>query len=115
MSKRLHLTLLSFIILLSTAQAQDHFLASGSRTPDDLYKDYKFPEAIEAYKSQLDKGKNERHAIQRIADSYRRTGQYAASEEWYAKLVQFQDIDPENYFYYAKALSTNKKYDQAAE
>lgn len=53
--------------------------------------------------------------VQRITDSYRRTGQYDASEEWYARVVQFQDIDPVNYYYYAKALSTNKKHEQAAE
>jgi hypothetical protein len=59
--------------LFSSAQliGQDHFFASKGRTPEDLYEDYKFPQAIDAYKSQLDRGiGDERLAIQRIADSY---------------------------------------------
>lgn len=96
--------------------AQDHFLASRMKNGDDLYNSYQFPDAIEAYKKDIGKRSvNQRHVVQRIADSYRRTGQYGASEEWYARVVQFQDIDPVNYYYYAKALSSNKKHDQAAE
>lgn len=99
-----------------SAHAQDHFLASRMKSADDLYNSYQFPDAIEAYKKEVGKRSvNQRHVVQRIADSYRRTGQYGASEEWYARVVQFQDIDPVNYYYYAKALSTNKKHEQAAE
>lgn len=101
---------------MGSAHAQDHFLASRMKSADDLYNSYQFPDAIEAYKKEIGKRKvNQRHVIERIADSYRRTGQYGASEEWYARVVQFQDIDPVNYYYYAKALSSNKKHDQAAE
>ncbi len=109
------LTLL-FSIFGEGIYAQDHFFAGGNKTGDDLYANYQFPDAIDYYKKQLGNRKSDQKlAIQRIADSYRKTGKYSESEEWYAQLVLFQDIEPEYYYYYAKALTSNRKYEQAAE
>ncbi|UKJ06467.1 OmpA family protein [Solitalea lacus] len=52
-------------------------------------------------------------AAQGLAESYRKVNNYAATESWYAKVVQMPDHTAMDVFYYAEALRNNSKYAEA--
>lgn len=81
---------------------------------DELFASFSYPEAIEAYESELQVStRREGYISQRIAESYRLIGDYANSLAWYEKVVTFNGVDPIDYFYYARMLESNGQPDSA--
>jgi outer membrane protein OmpA-like peptidoglycan-associated protein len=92
----------------SVAQAQ-----SDLKKANRHFDNYAFALALEHYKAAIAKREPNPETTQRIADAYRMTRQTKEAEEWYAKAVQLPGSNPVNIYYYAEALRSNGKYQQA--
>lgn len=80
-----------------------------------FFEQYKYSKAIPLYKKATgDKDENIRkEATVRLADCFRLINNVAEASAWYAKAVEYPDIDPVNYYYQGMALRTLSKYDDA--
>ncbi len=108
--KNLTKTILLVIACLFFSEAYSQKQSKG----DELFASFSYPEAIEAYESELQvSNRREGYIAQRIAESYRIIGDYANSLAWYEKVVTFQGVDPIDYFYYARMLESNGQPDSA--
>ena len=77
---------------------------------------YRFAEAIPLYIKAAEKEKDpslRSEAFSRLADCYRFTNRTEMAREWYAKAIQFGNIDPINYLYYGQALKSTGNYAKA--
>lgn len=75
---------------------------------DKAYENLGFKEAIELYRD----GKLDLKSMQRMADGYRLNHDTQNAEKWYAQVVNDSD-DPMNLLYYAQALHSNGKLEEA--
>lgn len=102
--------ILIFFALIFSA----NLFAQKSVTMGDKYaQKFDFINAIEEYKKALNNDPENLDAVKGIASSYRHIGNYAQSEYWYGKLTKLDEVNNENLFYYAQALMSSKKYDEA--
>lgn len=84
-----------------------------TRKADLHFENFDYSLAIEEYKEAFTGKEPNLKGAQRLADSYRLTGQTIKAEEWYAKVVAMPEAAPSNIFYYAEALQSNGKYFEA--
>jgi len=81
-----------------------------------LFLRYEYALAIPHYIKVIDKDKKGiEEATTRLADCYRLTSNYEEAENWYAKVVEFDNVEPVNYYYYAQAVRSNGNYERAKE
>mgnify|MGYP003624823135 CR=1 FL=1 len=100
--------LVAAFLLINDAYSQKQSMG------DKLFASFSYPEAIEAYESELQiSNRREGFISQRIAESYRLIGDYANALAWYQKVVTFKGVDPIDYFYYARMLESNGQPDSA--
>jgi len=80
-----------------------------------FFEQFKYSKAIPLYKKAAgDKDEKVRkEATVKLADCYRLINNAAEASSWYAKAVEYPDIDPVNYYYQGMALRTLSKYDEA--
>lgn len=108
MKKTLPLILTGFALAFFWSGCTSYYLKKANRE----YESLNYVTAIEGYKKVL-KTKSSDEAQIRLADSYRLTNKSDKAEEVYAEVVKIKNVDPVNYFYYAKALINNGKRDIA--
>ena len=108
MKKTLPLILSGFAIALLWSGCTSYYLKKANRE----YESLNYVTAIEGYKKVL-KTKSSDEAQIRLSDSYRLTNKSDKAEEVYAEVVKIKNVDPVNYYYYAKALINNGKRDVA--
>ncbi len=83
---------------------------------DSFYDNYNYPDAISRYKYALKHGyENQQYLIKRLANAYRLQGDYGNASVWYEKLVQFERVEPVEYFYYARVLQSEKNFEEARQ
>ncbi|MDF2438975.1 MAG: OmpA family protein [Bacteroidota bacterium] len=99
--------LLFLVILVQASFAQ-------IKRANKYYDNYNYKKAIELYKRVLNRDDNT-EALEKIANSYRLTKDYKQAEIYYSRLVQKENINPINHFYYGSVLKNNNKIDQARE
>ncbi|MCF8334986.1 MAG: OmpA family protein [Bacteroidales bacterium] len=102
------------ICLFSTADAQMKFYDEA----EEAYQAGQFYEAVEMYRDAYDKipGSEIKDEITfKIAECYRKTSQPRKAELWYSKAIKRDYDNPLIYLYYADALKTNEKFDEAIE
>jgi outer membrane protein OmpA-like peptidoglycan-associated protein len=78
------------------------------------YDNYDYVKAIQLYKKAVKK-KDNKEALEKIANSYRLTKNYTQAEVYYAQLMKQSNVDPINHFYYGMVLKNNGKIDEAKE
>jgi outer membrane protein OmpA-like peptidoglycan-associated protein/tetratricopeptide (TPR) repeat protein len=81
-----------------------------------LFQLYRYSEAIPLYTKAAAKARNQETEVEattRLADCYRFTNNVEMASEWYAKVVQFDNIDPGNYLYLGQALQSKGDYENA--
>ncbi len=101
----------AFLILISISlQAQKNI----ESTADNLYQRHKFEEAIKLYEK-LDAETPSSKTKIKIANSYRNLNDYKKAETWYSRVVNLEESDPVNMYYYAEVLRSNGKYQEALE
>ncbi len=106
MNMRSATLVLSFLMVLGSLNAQ-------LNRADKNYGHLKYSKAIKLYERYLDKNPRDQHAIERVADCYRRVNDFQMAEDKFAQVVQFKETDPINYYYYGRALMNNQKWSQA--
>lgn len=82
---------------------------------DGLYEQFAYKDAIPLYEAYLKEDKKHPEALKNLADCYRLTSNTRKSAYWYKKAIRYNPEDQELKLYYAQALMSNKKYDQAAD
>lgn len=88
---------------------------SGLKRANKLFNENAYALALDHYNAAIAKREPNAETTQRIADAYRLTRQTAHAEKWYAKVVQLPGSNPMNFYYYADALRSNGKYQEAKE
>lgn len=93
--------------------AQNKQIAESLKRAEKEYASLRYAYAIPLLEKVLKASPNEAKAIELLADSYRRTKDYAQAAVWYAKLVQQPSIQPEWALRYAEVLANNQSYVQS--
>ncbi|MFL5763844.1 MAG: OmpA family protein [Bacteroidia bacterium] len=106
MKKIRSLGLIFLFLFVSTAFAQ-------VKRANKYYDNYDYSRAIPLYKKAAKK--NNKEAIEKLANSYRFTKDYKNAEVYYAKLMGQSAVDPIDHFYYGMVLKNNGKVDEAKE
>jgi len=87
---------------------------SSLKRADRYFNEFNYPKAVVFYQKALDSNpKKGKHIAQRLATSNRMLLDFEEAVRWYGKLVQYKDVEPVNYFYYAKMLESNGEYEAA--
>lgn len=90
--------------------AQNKQVAESLKRAEKEYASLRYAYAIPLLEKVLKAEPNQAKAIELLADSYRRTKDYAQAEVWYAKLVQQSSLKPEWALRYAEVLANNQAY-----
>ncbi|NEM99672.1 OmpA family protein [Pontibacter burrus] len=88
---------------------------SDLKRANKLFNENAYALALDHYKAAIAKREPNAETTQRIADAYRLTRQTAHAEKWYAKAVQLPGSNPMNHYFYADALRSNGKYQEAKD
>lgn len=95
-------------------------LVSGSvcaqselRKANEYFRSYEFARAIAAYQKVLQNRPATLDLARNLAYAYRMNNNSRQAEVWFAKVLTFPEHEPINIYYYAEALRSNGKYDQA--
>ncbi|MDQ3292459.1 MAG: OmpA family protein [Bacteroidota bacterium] len=106
---------LFFSILLggvySPVQAQKVTLKEA----DALFNQSQYALALPAYQKLLKDQKPTLYLTQRIAECYRRLNNSKEAEQWYNRVIQFPEFNPEALRFAADATRKNGKYDRAKQ
>ncbi|SHL24316.1 WD40-like Beta Propeller Repeat [Chitinophaga jiangningensis] len=105
------LLIIFFSSLVALAQEQKTLQAQA----DILYDKYEYARAASMYKRIADKKKDKTTTavLVKLADCYRQTNNYTAAAEWYPKLLAHSDAPPESRLFYADALKSLGRYEEA--
>lgn len=106
------LFIIALLITASTHAQMGTFFKNNEERGDKFFDEFSYSEAIEEYKIAFDKNPSNTIVL-KIAESYRKLNDPAQSSEWYAKAVAEGVKNPETYLYYADALSSLQRYDEA--
>lgn len=109
MSKKIWTLSLALLALATTVLAQK----ATERVGDTYFKRFDFKTALQYYGRAVKKDSGNSSLRQKIADSYRLLNNWEEAERWYALTANDAGLKPENKLYYAEALRSNKKYDEA--
>ncbi len=106
------------IVLLCSCSAIGFGQSKALKKANELYKDYKYYEAIPIYEEYLEGKYGNGRDIptkMKLAQSYRRTAQTEKAEPLYAEIVSRPGVNVKQMFYYGQVLMTNGKYSEAKE
>src|SRR5580658_5847568 len=104
------LVLLLMTIMMGGLYARERPLV---KVADWYFKQFDYLKAIDMYKRALVKNAKDQHVLQKLADSYRLTGDWVNAETYYGQLVQMDSSEAIDKLYYAEALRANQKYADA--
>lgn len=93
--------------------AQNKQVTETLKRAEKEYASLRYAYAIPLLEKVLKTEPNQARAIELLANSYRKTKNYAQADVWYAKLVQQPSIKPEWALSYAEVLANNKAYTQS--
>lgn len=83
------------------------------RRANKLFNSFAYKDAAALYEMELKKDAKNYQAQKNVATCYRKMNDMLNAEKWYAKVVENESTDPENYLFYAQALEFNGKIDEA--
>lgn len=85
------------------------------REGDRHFQQMAYARAIRSYSAAARKGAVNEHVTRRLAESHLRLGHTVEAERWYSTVVKFLNREPRDLFYYAEALKSNGRYEEAEE
>ncbi len=109
LKKMKYLVTVLFFVLVNGIYAQSAKVKSADR----YFDDFEYIDAIKLYEEVVNEGNSDMHICKQLAEAYRRIGNSTQSEYWYRMLIDMGTDDPIDYYYYAEALKSNKKYKEA--
>jgi outer membrane protein OmpA-like peptidoglycan-associated protein/tetratricopeptide (TPR) repeat protein len=77
------------------------------------FESFAYQEAIELYEILWQKDSLNESVAKQLATSYRLINNTEKSEQWYARVVRMTAAESVDLLYYARALQSNKKYDES--
>nr|WKN37331.1 carboxypeptidase regulatory-like domain-containing protein [Tunicatimonas sp. TK19036] len=106
-------SIIRYIILcwmsVTQVMAQHQLIDEG----DQYYQEMAYARALSFYQKAYEKDSTSQKTKLKIAESFRRLNDPVNAEYWYAQVVDDSVAMAEHKLYYAEALSSNGKYDQA--
>ena len=87
--------------------------AAHVKLADRFYNNMAYAQAAEEYQAAADLGAVNEHVTGRLAECYLRLNEPQKAEYWYSTVVKFLNCSPENFYYYAEALKSNGRYEEA--
>lgn len=99
----------TIVLSLTTIKTKAQYILKQA---DQQFELYNYNQAAALYEKAYQK-KQTLHAATRLADTYRLTDNYPKAESWYAIATAMPESKPENTLYYARALQSNAKYQEA--
>ena len=101
------------ILILSTLILPVTFFGQASvKKASNYYNSYSYSKVIEKLEDKKDVNTE---AQRKLAESYKMTGNYAAAETSYSKVVAATDKKAEDVYAYAQVLKMNGKYAEAQQ
>ncbi len=98
----------------ASAQGFRAIIGDAESKGDEYYEDFAYRKAMGYYQDALAKDKNNVDVYLKIGDCYRKLNFPDSSEVWYGRALESSEaVDKEYYLYYAQALQSNKKYEEA--
>ena len=111
--KKVYFILLVLCVWNSKAQNVSYLGKPLETKGDYEYTKFAYQSALEYYKRALEINEGEPLLFQKIANCYRLLNDQTNAEGWYKQVIQAGSNDYNNYLYYAQALESNQKYDDA--
>lgn len=102
-------SLLALLVSTSVLSAQ----SPSERRANRLFENFAYEPAIELYESVIKKNPENKAVIRNLAESYRKTNNSIKTEQWLARVIESGIARNEDYLYYAQALETNGKKEEA--
>ena len=102
-------TILFIGVLLMSFSVNAQMMERANKYFDSFY----YEEAIDLYETLWQKDSLNEEVAKQLATAYRLTNNSEKSELWYSRVVGYSVAENEDFFYYTKALQSNKKYAQA--
>ncbi|MGK6352490.1 OmpA family protein [Parapedobacter sp. DT-150] len=103
--------MVALLLGIITAHAQEQ--PNLRDRADARYNKYEYANAATLY-MKLAEARNPRlYDLERLAACYQMMNDYEAAENWFARVVQHPDSDPENLLRYGAVLKANGKYREA--
>lgn len=109
---RVLFTYLLWVLVMGAVTAQGGS-AAHVKAGDKHFDQMAYAKAIPEYQAAVDQGAVNEHVTSRLAQCHLRLNEPQRAEYWYSTVVKFLNIDPVNYYYFAEALKSNGRYDQA--
>lgn len=106
--KKLYLLLgLVFVTSSLTAQNKD------TKKADKYFHRFQFVKAAEEYKKLVEKGKGGKYVYKQLGDTY--YNMYSTDEaiQWYERVANREQTDPEVFFRYSQMLKSKGKYEES--
>ncbi|WPP49754.1 OmpA family protein [Catalinimonas niigatensis] len=98
-------------ISINQVVAQSQLIQKG----DQYYQEMAFVQALEYYQKAYKKDSTSKEAKLKMAESFRRLNDPVNAEIWYQQVVNDSIASSAHRLYYAEALNSNGKYEQARE
>lgn len=107
---------LAFVFSLSGQNNLLFNMKAPEKRGDSFFEAFSFQKALEAYEHAFEKHPDDDKLKLKIAECYRMLNKPHMSEEWYAQVIENEDIvNNEHKLHYAQTLSSNGKYDLSKE
>lgn len=90
-----------------------HGQSASTKKADKLFADFAYVEAIKLYEELARGGELTNYVCKQLAEANRRIGNTKQAEYWYKMVLDLGTEEPIDYYYYAMALRSNKKYEEA--
>ncbi|MCD4731310.1 MAG: OmpA family protein [Bacteroidales bacterium] len=103
--------LIFFIIYISSVFTINIY--AQQTKADRYYDNLAYSKAIKYYKRAYKKDIENIVIVRRLAESYRLTNNMEEAEIWYAKLVNFPDVNHIDIYHYAQLLKSIRDYEEA--
>ncbi|WP_347160284.1 OmpA family protein [Pontibacter chitinilyticus] len=86
---------------------------SALRKANKQFDNFEYALALQNYTTAIQKRQPDLPTMEHIADAYRLTQQSQEAENWYGKVVNTPGHEPVSRYYFANALRSNGKYEEA--
>ena len=118
--KRIYCTTILCVFLSIKMLAQTGglgmYLVSSEKQGDKYFENYAYLDALEAYQKAHEKAGGNDQLKLKIAESYRMLNQPVEAEKWFSEVeMKERAFRPEHLWYYAEALSSAGKYQEAGK
>src|SRR5690606_2376721 len=82
---------------------------------EKFYTMYEYANAAKVYETLVDTKRPRTIDMERLANSYYYIKEYNLAENWYARVIERPDADPQSHLQYAEVLKQQVKYSAANE